>query len=496
MNRRAVFTKLILVFTLVWQAQTAFAAVSISEIMYKPNPNSGHEWVELYNSGADAVDFTYTTSKHWKIAQNASEGGIKPFQGGNNLPAGGYVVLAVDPSLFLADHPDWAGLLFDITSLTSLNDTSATLTLTDISGVVQDTVSYVNTQGASGDGNSLQKIAGSWSAVSSTPGIANESTTPVVSQDVVATTVVADSATPASTPVSSANSSFPVDPQIFADAGAHIRTVSVGATVTFSGRVWGLKKEPIENARMEWAFGDGAMATGATVSHVYYYPGEYTVVLESASGYYSASDRARVIAVTPAVAIHSGGDGARSFIAIENFGNEELDLSNWQIVAEGKKFILPKNTLIVAHKTLTLASEISGLSTSSSTVATLHFPNGALVPPPGTPVPTEVKTSPINNVPTEVTQTTIATGGRASRAPTRVAAFAQPSQSAPETLSDQGADLAPVAQESPLWMWYVGIALFGALAAVGLRFGRKTEPASAEITADDFEIIEENPDSL
>jgi hypothetical protein len=45
-------------------------------------------------------------------------------------------------------------------------------------------------------------------------------------------------------------------------------------------------------------------------------------------------------------------------------------------------------------------------------------------------------------------------------------------------------------------MWYVGIALFGALAAVGLRFGRKTEPASAEITADDFEIIEENPDSL
>ena len=466
---------------LIFYAHTAFAQVSISEIMYKPNPNSGHEWIEIKNIGSDATDFTYTTSKHWKLIQNTSSGGIKPYQGGNSLPSGGYAVLAVNPDTFLADHPDWNGVLFDITSLTSLNDTGATLTLVDTAGTTEDTVSYANTMGAAGDGNSLQKINDSWIASSPTPGIENSSTAIATTNATTPDSVSTTDLTPSVVSAASGLSSFPVEPQIFTSAGLRTRTVSAGATVTFSGRVWGLEKEPIENARMTWAFGDGGTTDGASVSHVYYYPGDYTVVLDAASGYYSASDSVRVVAVTPSIALRTGGDSARSFVAIENFGTTDLDLSGWQVSAPSKTFVLPKNTIIAAHKVLTLPSEISGLSTSTSTVVSLHFPNGTVVPTSETSLPTEVSSSsPV--ISREVAADSVVEG-RVARAP-------QQSANVLATLDDEpSTDLSPAPQESSLWVWYIGAALLGALGALGIRFSRK--PAEAPSPADDFEIIEE-----
>ena len=43
---------------------SAYASVIISEIMYDPQgTDTDHEWVELYNSGSDAVEIT----KDWRF---------------------------------------------------------------------------------------------------------------------------------------------------------------------------------------------------------------------------------------------------------------------------------------------------------------------------------------------------------------------------------------------------------------------------------------------
>lgn len=449
--------------------------------MYKPNPNSGHEWIRVNNIGSAAVDFTYTTSKHWKLLQNTSDGGIKPYQGGNSIPVSGCAVLAVSPETFLVDHPGWAGILFDITSLTSFNDTSATLTLLDVSGATEDSVSYTNTMGASGDGNSLQMIGGVWAGAAPAPGCSNNIVVAGENHNATENTTTTTTTTSSS---SQLTTSFPVEPQIFTDAGPASLTVSTGATVTFVGKAWGLKKEPIENARMTWSFGDGGVADGISVLHVFYYPGEYTVVLDTSSGYYSASDRIHIKAVTPAVLVKAGGDSNRSFVSIENQGSDELDLSLWQIDVQNKKFIIPKNTFLGAKKTLVFASEVTGLVTPLGSKVVLNFPNG----------------TPVGAAASRGVNITITPQSLTNNSAVKAVASISSSKKVSQAVTDQEASVINAVHvgdntnskesQDGLWLWYTSAAFLGIIALFGIRFIQGREEKTT-FTADDFEIIEE-----
>lgn len=463
-------------------ARTASAQVAINEIMYKPNPNSGHEWIEVKNEGSDAIDFSYTTSKHWKLIQSTAsvnEGGVKPYQGGNNLPAGGFGILAISPDIFLADHPGWSGILFDLTSLTSFNDTGATLTLADISGVTQDTAVYTSDMGASGDGNSLQKINGVWKTSPPTPGAENIfGETNTSSQNSVAQSSPNSPVTPSSVPASL---------QISAEAGAQTRVVLAGAPVIFEGRISGLENSPTGQKLTTWTFGDGASGVGETVSHTYYYPGDYTAVIDVTSGLYTATDRMLVRVVLPNISLGTGGDASRSFITLENQGSEELDLSGWQVVSGERKFIFPKNTILAARKTATFASEVTGLSTPPGTIAELMFPNGSSVAVKAKDMPPAVVV-----VPQKV----------AEKTPQNITLkIATPSQTPQPALVDSqeatvlgafnGSQTPPVGRGGTLWPWYIAAAFLGVLALFGLRMTRQTDDPLA-LSADDFEIIEDS----
>lgn len=479
MRRIVLFPLLVLLFAAL--TKTAYAQIIFSEIMYDPSgTDTGHEWVEIMNQGTSSIDLSQCKSKSpCRFIEAGNNHELAVVSGNANLAAGAYAIIANNPQTFLKDFPGYSGTLVD--SSFSLKNTGETIAFKMPDGSISDTVTYTPDMGATGDGNSLQKINGTWRGAAPTPwgpstGAQSPSNTPPSEP-------ASASGATASQPTSGLNlSSFPVDPQIFADAGPHTKTVSAGAPVTFTGRVWGIKKEPIDNAHMTWTFGDGAIADGATVSHIYYYPGEYTAVLDVASGYYSASNRVRIMAVSPSLILHTGGDSARSFVAIENFGNDELDLSGWQIKTQEKTFTLPKNTLILAHKTLTIASEISGLQVATTTTVSLHFPNGTLVPPAGTLPATETKSLPSAVAPSSPAIST--PQKRIIRAETQIA-------SALNATEDTSAIKDPALQGSSLWMWYAGIALLSALATIGLRLGRKNEAAEA-ISADDFEIIEED----
>ena len=453
------------VIAIIFFARIASAQVLISEIKY-----TGNEWVEVVSNGES------TDLSSWKFFEGGTNHKLKSVQGGTMVSSGGYAVIANDATKFLVEYPGFSGILFD--SSFSLLDIGESVSIKSSDVNVVDTVSYTGTKGSK---NSIQNMSGMWSESTPTPGVANtpaQSTPDASEGSQEAQGALVNNEAVSTTAINNV-SHFPVEPQIFTKIAAQTQTVSVGAATTFTGRVWGLKKEPIENARMVWAFGDGASAEGTTVTHTYYYPGEYTVIIDASSGYYAASDRVRIVAVAPLLALRTGGDEMHSFVAIENRGNDELDLSGWQVGAAGKIFSIPNHTLIGAHKTLTLASEVTGLATPAGSTASLHFPNGTQV-----------------SIQEEVTPTTFSSSDKiAHMSPAVYSVETKALQQENQEASVIGAtqSLMPENSKVDIWVWYVGVAFFAAIALLGFRFTRKTSTPGL-LTADDFEITDEDED--
>ena len=199
-------------------------------------------------------------------------------------------------------------------------------------------------------------------------------------QDIVVSNT-AESTTPESTSTPSTpeptpgvgSVSWPVEPQIYANAGKD-KTVIVGADVYFSGQALGIEKEPLENARYLWNFGDGAIAENQNVKHFYKYPGEYIAVLDVASGKFSTSDNLLVKAIPNQLKI---SEANKDFIKLFNESNVTLDISGWFLKVESKTFKFPESTLIKANSNLIIPSSNSGLEAINSNSVELLYSNGS-----------------------------------------------------------------------------------------------------------------------
>lgn len=239
---------------------------------------------------------------------------------------------------------------------------------------------------------------------------------------------------------------------------------------------------------MVWSFGDGGRGEGQSVSHIYYYPGEYIVALEASSGFYSVSARVRVTVSTPQLTLRTGGDNIHSFISTENQADNEIDLSGWKISARNKDFIFPQNTILGAHKTVSFASEVTGLITPFGVSASLHFPNGTPVDLYNEKMLSSVAT-PISS---EKSSEEIISKQSIFPSPQlRGSQDGEQTASALNTLSNSfihSNTLAP-REEKRRWLWYLGVGSFGAVALVGLRFSRGRGKIDS---VDDYEIIEDN----
>ena len=124
--------------------------ITISEIYYNPPGNDNdHEWLEIYNSGAIEADIT-------KLRLNEDEKNhtLKNITGAVLRP-GLYAVIAENTTQFLADYPDFSGLLFD-SAWSSLSNTGELISLVVEKDGILDSVLYNSTWG--GNGFSLEKI--------------------------------------------------------------------------------------------------------------------------------------------------------------------------------------------------------------------------------------------------------------------------------------------------------------------------------------------------
>ncbi|MBU1557864.1 lamin tail domain-containing protein [Patescibacteria group bacterium] len=341
------------------------AEIIITEIMYNPEgSDTGKEWLEIYNKG-EAVDLT-----GWKLFEAETNHKINPAEEGKNLnfPANSYAIIVDNFEKFKENYSSFSGLVFD--SAYSLSNTGETLIIRDNDLNDIDSVNYSVDSGADGDGNSLQLINNSWVSANPTIGETNnfsETQEPPVSSSETSEVDNANNST----------TDFPIEPQIFADAGKD-RKIIVGADTMFNAKGFGIEREPLQNARYSWSFGDGGLKEGQNILYTYKYPSKYVVVLNVSSGEHTANDRI-IVEALPADIIISEVNSEEGFIELYNRSKYELNLSWWRIRSEGQYFSLPKDTIILPDNKIRVSSQITKLNYLNKNQIYLLYPNGEVV---------------------------------------------------------------------------------------------------------------------
>jgi hypothetical protein len=339
------------------------ASVLINEIMYDPPGNdTNREWIEVSNDSNASVDFS-----GYKFYENETNHGLTIYQGDSNVPAGGYFIIVSNPVSFLEDYPSFSGVIFD--SSFSLNNTGEELILKDENLNSVDTVTYNSSQGGNDNGNSLQKTSNSWIEALPTPGAVNEdiSNEPPSGDD--------GGGGGGSSSNNSSSEKEEVKKEIIKNPTIKAKILTnalafVGEPHEMKVKILGYSNEDIVLGKVYWNFGDGSsleqINNFENFSHTYYYPGEYPVLLEYREGPFSvepeATDKITIKVIPTTVVISKIGDSKDFFVELTNDANNDIDISNWSLRAGGKQFFLPKNSVILAKRKMTLSSRITGFS--------------------------------------------------------------------------------------------------------------------------------------
>jgi len=338
------------------------AQVIITEIMYDiDGTDSGREWIEIKNTGNDQIDLS-----EWKLFEANTNHKINAVTE-SILNSNNFAIIADDPEKFKIDNPKFAGLLFDSTF--SLNNTGENLILRDESLMDIDSVLYVPAIGAQGDSNSLQKTStGKWTAINPTPGMdigvdnINNSSSTTDTTNSISENI--SSSTSENSLISSHSSQSVIKisydpPELEVSAGRY-RLGFVGTPMTFESETKSTKNIPLGNAVSNvWSMGDGAQKFGQFISHIYEFPGDYIVILNSKSGGASAVAKVAVKIIEPRTEIISANT---EYIEIANRDYRELNLGNFVIETRGNRFIVPPDTIIYPYSSLKLPSKITKLS--------------------------------------------------------------------------------------------------------------------------------------
>ncbi len=326
------------------------AAVVINEVMYDVGgTDTGREWVEVWNDSIESIDLST-----WKFFE-ANVGHKIVAIGSPVIPAGGYAVVSDSSEKFMADNPNFSGLLFD--SAFSLGNAGETVSLKDSTDITTDTITYDISLGAAGDGNSLQrKTDGGWIAASPTPGsvtVALQSSVAVEqseSQSDVTNEIQNSASYSAHSSQSVATVSYE-EPELVVTLGRS-RLGFVGVPLSFEAKIKSVKNMPVTARLMyAWSMGDGTKENGQFISHVYEFPGEYIVLLNTSAGGVNAVSKVLVKIVSPRILVRAEPE----YLTIQNLDSHELNLGGFTIETGGSKFIVPVDTLIAPKGVLRIS---------------------------------------------------------------------------------------------------------------------------------------------
>lgn len=397
------FQRVLILIAILFFAKTAFASIEITEIMYDVSgTDTNREWIEVYNNGSSAVDLS-----KWYFFSNNTKHALNP-NSSSTIEAGKYAIIVQDITKFATDWPAFSGLLFD-SSWTGLGNEGDSISMKDSDLNVVSPVEYSSSLGATGDGNSLQKINGTFVAAAPTPGASNSSGNSDdhdTSDNGDKNTNTTDSKTPPPGPSDDSGSTtkkiIPEGPKIITTKiiAKNIATTRVGFSI--DATTIGYDKKKLDSGRFVWSFGDG-MSYSETFhkpfEYSYEYAGEYVLTLS----YYesllslkpSATDSITISVSDPQLFISKIGNATDPFIEIQNQSEYKMSLGGWVINSNTKTFKFPEGMAILAGKSVIVPSKITSFDFNDIQHLFLYAPTGSLVStyPASKPISIPVKNS-------------------------------------------------------------------------------------------------------
>jgi len=366
------FFKTTIFVVLFFVASPVFGAVIINEIMYdlETGSDGGREWIEVFNNSDASVDLT-----GWKFFENNVNHGLAMFQGNVSLSPNEYAIIADNPENFLLDNQNFSGTIFD--SAFSLSNDGEGLAIKDNNSLTIDETAYNSTQGANGNGQSLQKDGSIWKTGTPTPGILNSFSAPPEEP----TSSSSSPSTPEQDipPVSTTNE------KPTANAGDNIIGF-VNQEIKFDGS--GSTDPDGNELSYSWNTGDGNSLDKISLSHTYRYPGTYLVTLTVFDGRNYSSDTITVrieqaqITINEFMANPSGSDETDEWIEVYNDSNFITNISGWQLddsASSSKAFTFPENTLIAPKSYLVFSRPITKITLNNDIDSVkLLMPGGIL----------------------------------------------------------------------------------------------------------------------
>ncbi|MEK7098898.1 MAG: lamin tail domain-containing protein [Patescibacteria group bacterium] len=362
----------------------------INEVFFDPEgTDTGAEWIEIYNPDPAPVVMT-----GWQIYPAGI--GYFTFPSGFTLGPKQFAVIMLRSS-----GTNVVGVLYHATALSNMGNTSGSVALFSAEPRGEDTIRSFVQWGegkqtwesaavktglltphgafvpldAFSEGKSLalanDGVAGSDVSLWKTATLPTKGAT----NNAVAAPAASSTAS-VPTPAVSANVSALPPPLAMEARAGRDRTAVVGADIVFEGMAIGLLKEPIENARFWWNFGDGGTAEGRAVSHAFKIPGTYMTGLHVSSGMYAASDYSMVNVVPNKVAVTEVTKAEEGFVRLRNGSPVAVDIGGWTLEeAGGRRFVLPLRTMISAGGEIALAHTVTMLT--GALPITMSFPDGS-----------------------------------------------------------------------------------------------------------------------
>lgn len=180
-----------------------------------------------------------------------------------------------------------------------------------------------------------------------------------------------------STALSAHESPAPVSqvttPEPFKIGAGRPRLASVHSPVAF--RVESTGTVPV-GVRYQWSFGDGGSAVGEQASHVYYFPGDYNIILNAVGASSElAVSRTTISVIQPMISL---GNVLADRIEIANRSARELNLGGWRVTQGANSFTFPSDTIIAVSKSVLVPVANLGFSIISNSPLVLVFPDNTL----------------------------------------------------------------------------------------------------------------------
>lgn len=341
------------------------AQVMFSEVAWMgTDTDANDEWIELYNLSSGSTDLT-----GWTITVNDA-----PFisLAGTLTPHGIGVLERTDDNVL----PGTALQIYT----GALPNVGATLKLKDPTGTVTDQINSGANWVDIGGNNTVPKMTpqrtrtGSWVTGAPTPGVDNvQENVPVTEEGddegENSDDDDDDTSSPSNTRSSGDGASKKkveiMDKEVLAVTIKAPRIAYVNQGVSLRAEPSGIGETLKNSLTYTWNFGDTYTGGGREVQHVFSYPGDYVVIVESTFAKQSAMTRHEITVLPVSISLTRSDVGD---VVLKNNSKNEVDLGGYTIHGTAS-FIFPKFSILKPNATLIIAANrVQALANTSVTL--------------------------------------------------------------------------------------------------------------------------------